>query len=169
MLGIEKAFIQASVETKMPFDETAFAIWCGCRILDIPTQLYTFTRDIQDELSKDTLVHGGVPHVVAALNLLGVPIPEVQDYPLSLFRFLGRHIKTSTIGYLRQRGSLVPVFVKPRGGTKLFNGFERRPFNTNIVSQAQIIIGTKIHNLFTFKDDFFTLRRVNGLEGAIAP
>ena len=123
MLGIEKAFIQASVETKMPFDETAFAIWCGCRILDIPTQLYTFTRDIQDELSKDTLVHGGVPHVVAALNMLGVPIPEVQDYPLSLFRFLGRHIKTSTIGYLRQRGSLVPVFVKPRGGTKLFNDF----------------------------------------------
>lgn len=123
MLGIEKAFIQASVETKLPLDETAFAVWCGCRILDIPTQLYTFTRDIQGELTKSTLVHGGVPHVVAALNLLGVPIPEVQDYPLCLTRFFGRNVSDSTMGYLRYRHSSQPVFVKPRGGTKLFNGF----------------------------------------------
>ena len=30
MLGIKKAFIQASLETKMPFDETAFAVWTAC-------------------------------------------------------------------------------------------------------------------------------------------
>jgi len=123
MLGIEKAFIQASLETKMPIDETAFAVWSGCRILDIPTQLYTFTRDIQGELTKNTLVHGGVPHVVAALNLLGVPLPEVQDYPPSLQGIFGRHINPSTMGYLRRRTSSRSIFVKPRGGTKLFNGF----------------------------------------------
>jgi hypothetical protein len=123
MLGIEKAFIQANLETGLPLDETAFAVWCGCRILDIETVLYKWTRDIQNELTKTTLVHGGVPHVRAALNLLGVPIPDVPDYPVSLFRFLGRHIITSTLGYLRSRTTSLPVFVKPRGGTKLFNGF----------------------------------------------
>jgi len=123
MLGIKKAFIQASLETKMPFDETAFAVWTACRMLDIEPVLYQWTRDIQPELARDTLVYGGVPHTIAALNLLGVPIPEVLDYPSSLEGYLGRTIKSSTIGALRQRASSVPVFVKPKGGTKLFNGF----------------------------------------------
>lgn len=123
MLGIEKAFIQANIETGLPLDETAFAVWSGCRVLDIEPVLYKWTRDIQGDLTKSTLVHGGVPHVRAALNLLGVPVPDVPDYPVSLFKLLGRHIITSTLGYLRHRTSSLPVFVKPRGGAKLFNGF----------------------------------------------
>lgn len=123
MLSIKKAFIQASLETKLPFDETAFAVYGACRLLDIEPVLYQFTRDIQLELARDTLVYGGVPYTIAALNFLGVPIPEVLDYPQSLQKYFGRRITESTIGALRQRGSSVPVFVKPKGGTKLFNGF----------------------------------------------
>jgi hypothetical protein len=123
MLGIEKAFIQANIETGLPLDETAFAVWSGCRVLDIKPVLYKWTRDIEGELTKNTLVHGGVPHVLAALRLLEVPIPTVSDYPTPLFKFLGRHVIATTIGYLRNRTTSLPVFVKPRGGTKLFNGF----------------------------------------------
>lgn len=123
MLGIEKAFIQANLETGLPLDETAFAVWSGCRILDIEPVLYKWTRDIQDQLKKTTLVHGGVPYVRAALNLLGVPLPKVLDYPPSIQKFFGRSITTATIDYLRHRTNSLPVFVKPMHGTKLFNGF----------------------------------------------
>jgi hypothetical protein len=141
MLGIKKAFIQASLETKMPLDETAFAVWYGCRMLDIEPTLYTFTRDIQGELAKDTFVYAGVPFTVAALNCLGVPIPEVLDYPTSLGNFFGRWINTSTLGALRQRKTSQPVFVKPKGGTKLFNGFL---YTGSIADQL---------NVNTFEDD----------------
>ena len=123
MLGISKAFIQASIETKMPFDETAFAVSSACRLLDIEPVLYQWTRDIQPHLARDTLVYAGVPFTVAALNLLGIPVPEVLDYPSSLANYFGREITQSTMGALRQRASSVPVFVKPMKGTKLFNGF----------------------------------------------
>jgi hypothetical protein len=123
MLGIKKAFIQASLETKMPFDETAFAVWTACRILDIEPVLYQFTRDIYPELTNDTLVYAGVPYTIAALNHLGVALPEVLDYPTALSPIFGRTISKATLGELRYRKSSFPVFVKPRGGTKLFNGF----------------------------------------------
>lgn len=123
MLGIKKAFIQANLETKMPFDETAFAVYSACRILDIEPVLYQFTRDIAPELARDTLVYAGVPYTIAAWNLLGIPVPEVLDYPSSLANYFGRTITQSTLGELRFRKSSVPVFVKPMKGTKLFNGF----------------------------------------------
>jgi hypothetical protein len=123
MLGIKKAFIQASLTTKMPLDETAFAVWYGCWALGIESTLYTSTKDIQGELAKNTFVYAGIPLTVAALNCLEVPIPEILDYPTSLENFLGRWINTSTLGALRQRKTSQPIFVKPRGGTKLFNGF----------------------------------------------
>lgn len=123
MLGIKKAFIQANLETKMPFDETAFAVYSACKILDIEPVLYQFTRDIYPELARDTLVYAGVPHTIAALSYLEVPVPEVQDYPSCLSPIFGRTISKSNLGELRYRKSSRPVFVKPRGGTKLFNGF----------------------------------------------
>jgi hypothetical protein len=123
MLGIKKAFIQANLETKFPFDETAFAVYSACRMLDIEPVLYRFNRDILPELSRETLVYAGVPYTVAALTFLEIPVPEVLDYPSSLEGYLGRRILSSTLGALRQRGSSVPVFIKPRGGTKIFNGF----------------------------------------------
>lgn len=123
MLGIKKAFIQANLETKMPFDETAFAVWTACRMLDIEPVLYQFTRDIYAELARDTLVYAGVPYTVGALTFLEIPIPEVLDYPPSLGPIFGRTISKSTLGELRYRKSSKPVFIKPRGGTKLFNGF----------------------------------------------
>jgi hypothetical protein len=123
MLGIKKAFIQASLETKLPFDETAFAVYSACRLLDIEPTLYQFTRDLYPELTRNTLVYAGVPHTIAALTFLGIPIPEVLDYPPSLANYFGREITQSTLGDLRQRRSSQPVFVKPMNGTKLFNGF----------------------------------------------
>jgi len=123
MLGIKKAFIQANLETKMPFDETAFAVYSACKTLDIEPVLYQFTRDIHAELARDILVYAGVPYTIAALTFLGIPIPEVLDYPSSLANYFGRKITQSTIGDLRHRRSSQPVFVKPMGGTKLFNGF----------------------------------------------
>jgi hypothetical protein len=63
MLGIDKAFVQANLETKLPIDETAFAVWSACRILDIEPTLYMFIRDIQDQLTKTTLVHAALPYI----------------------------------------------------------------------------------------------------------
>lgn len=141
MLNIEKAFIQASIDTQLPIDETAFAVWYGCRMLDIPTSLYCWTRDIERELRKNTFVHAGVPYTRAALRLLGVEVPEVLDYPPSLAKIFGRKIITTTLGELRQRRSSSPVFVKPKDGTKLFNGFL---YTGSIENQL---------NLNTFEDD----------------
>jgi len=123
MLGIKKAFVQCSLETKMPFDETAFAVYSACNLLDIEPVLYQFTRDIYPELAKDTLVYAGVPNTLAALRYLGIPTPEVLDYPVSLEPIFGRTISQSTLGELRNRRTSEPVFIKPLGGTKLFNGF----------------------------------------------
>lgn len=126
MLGIERAFIQASAETGMPFDETAFAVWSGCRSLGIETKLFCSMRDI-DDLRRTTFIHAGVPHFTAVLNLLEVPMPEVSDYPESLrfkaYKLFGRDIRESTLEWLRFRRRSDPVFIKPRYGSKIFNGF----------------------------------------------
>jgi hypothetical protein len=76
-------------------------------------------------LSDDALVAGEVDIVVAAMKQIGIPIPPPIDYPPSLTPFLHRNIWCGQYGDLRRHLDSHfprPVFAKPAGARKLFQG-----------------------------------------------
>jgi len=76
--------------------------------------------DIED-LGPDVGLFGYIGDVWRALRKLGIKKPEPLDYPDELKKYLGRKIKTSTIGYIRNN-TPNGIFVKPYSH-KIFTGF----------------------------------------------
>ena len=120
MSTIDAAFIQVDPIYKMPVDDTAFSVWSGCQQLDITTHFFTFVSDIQKDLSRKTLVHGGLTRVREALRCLGISEPHVPDAPEVLRPFFGRRLWVNTMKDFRQRVSLEPLFIKPLTIAKAF-------------------------------------------------
>lgn len=75
------------------------------------------------DISKETVVSGGVQAVRAALRQLDLEEPENIDLPESLNRFWGREVCVSTMGAVRQIERYdPPIHVKPLHGHKAFTG-----------------------------------------------
>lgn len=80
-------------------------------------------RRRQLPLSRDALVCGDVDMVEGAMKQLGIPPPQLNDYPDSLHSRLGRKVWRSSIARLESavfEGG--EVFAKPAGRRKLFTG-----------------------------------------------
>lgn len=75
-------------------------------------------------LARDTIVVGGVVTVLSALQRLGVPLPEIIDYPECLWPLLHREVRLGTLQEVRRRyaeGPQEPWFIKPVDH-KVFDG-----------------------------------------------
>jgi hypothetical protein len=75
-------------------------------------------------LTRETIVHGGVEQVRAALKQLGVAPPRFETYPYSLRKFMDRNPSDTTLGAVIeavQAPGFKPCFMKPQD-QKAFTG-----------------------------------------------
>lgn len=88
------------------------------------TEFFEFEDFEKVDIDRDTIVVGGIPVVIGALERLGVNPPDFVSIPASLMAFARRRVWTSTIGEVRDRvGSGESVFAKPiPSDRKLFSG-----------------------------------------------
>lgn len=73
-----------------------------------------------DDLGPEAIVCGFICDVNEAMDRMGRPRPELEDYPKELFPFMDRSFKRTTLGEVKSHPG-VEVFVKPVQ-QKLFTG-----------------------------------------------
>jgi len=123
---IRRAFVQEKGNGRL--DPEMRQVAEELRRRGVPVDLFTEKRLLRRQLAlaPDTLVAGYVPVVLGALQQLGVPAPEPDDYPACLRALLHRRIWESTVGEVEgaeNEGRSAAVFVKPKGRVKQFTGF----------------------------------------------
>ena len=74
-------------------------------------------------VQKDDVVYGGINTTLALLDRMGFPRPELINAHRELPEFLGREVRETTVGALRQNeAGMYPMFIKPLEDNKLFDG-----------------------------------------------
>lgn len=120
---ITKTYIQRGDHGEIMSD-ASYAFWDGCRQLGF--EIAFFTKDSFDaiELTKETLVNGGIGMVRKAFDRLGVPQPKVGEAPpASLLPFYGRRVWPTTMLEVRQGYEDNKFFfIKPLKEHKVFTG-----------------------------------------------
>lgn len=111
---IERAFIR--YRESLPESQATFAAADGFTMQGIPiTPFYGFGDLIElhedGRLNENTVVCGYIGDVHKALDLLGVPRPPPLDYPKHLDWLLGREVRSTTLGEVRN--GVKVQFVKP--------------------------------------------------------
>jgi hypothetical protein len=86
------------------------------------------------DLSPTVGVSGWIGDIHRALTLMGKKIPINVDYPEELKEFLGRNIRTGTLGEVRNH--IARVFVKPQE-QKAFQGFV---WENDSLSRGRIVV-----------------------------
>lgn len=97
----------------------------ACLLQDVPTQRVELKElDGQKEAlcQGDTLPMGSVEYVQHAMRLAGIAEPANLSYHPSIYGFLGREIRATTVGEQLYSASTAPIFIKPQA-TKTFTGF----------------------------------------------
>ena len=116
--NINKAYIQI---WKGDFaTEAAYSAFMGCEFLNIPTEKFAIEDIATIEITKDTIVFGGITAARQALSMLGVSLPPPLDIPEELYPYTKRNIQLGTVKSFMESGTF-PLFVKPRL-PKLFTG-----------------------------------------------
>lgn len=124
----EKVLVQKSPETGEFIDPNCYSAWHGFQKLGVWTESFVWAdlRDGNVELTRDTVVVGGILPVRTAVERLGCPPPLNVDYPDSLVPFLRRHVRRATIRDAHRLcvddKVVPPVFIKPVTGHKEFTG-----------------------------------------------
>jgi len=115
-MKLKLAYIQA--EAGIPATDPFFRAWDGFRKRGVRCELFE-PKQLEQRaipLAKDTLVAGGVPVVESALAAIGVTVPPADNLPVSLAKYRGRRVWTSTWGELRAQysgtGPPEPLWVK---------------------------------------------------------
>jgi len=105
-----------------PETEVLFSAWHGFWTLNVETAPFYWYEDVDkfDDLGPTVGVAGWLGDVWQGLKKLGKAIPPPLDYPEELREFLGRDVRKTTLGEVRQK--VAPIFVKPTEH-KLFTGF----------------------------------------------
>ncbi len=140
------------------FNLSTFNAWEGFKLLGIHTEFFDFKQMtngwLPTPLSKNTLVCGSIGAVRWALKEIGVPDPEMVDYPSELEPYWGRKIWTSTLSEIRQHEP--QVFIKPKLGHKLFNGHVRTGQIKDLIQTAMITDETEIYvsDIVNFLSEF---------------
>lgn len=74
------------------------------------------------DIKDNNIFLGSIQFIHDALTKLHKPIPNLEDYPASLNKFLKRKVWTSTINEIAADPEAWNVFVKPKGHRKKFVG-----------------------------------------------
>lgn len=129
---IHKAYVQKSSKTQEFINANVYSAWLGFEAIGVPTESFTWAQmEAGDlELTRDTIVVGGIPPVHMALDRLGIPKPDLSDYPHSLQPYLCRSVRLSTLREAHHSES--PIFVKPAGGLKAFDGHTLQCFKDSL-------------------------------------
>lgn len=142
MMAVITAYIHADRDG-IPANRNCYAAWEGFAERGAAAKLFVpadhCTADRQKltlDLNSDTVVHGTIPVVHAALRTLGIDPPAPLDYPDSLQRFLGRKVWETDLGRARDSASW-PLFIKPRYHGKAFAGLVVRAFR-NLLSTGDL-------------------------------
>lgn len=123
-MEIKKVFVES--EGGIPSNEAFYKAWEGFRKRRYPCELFEAAQLEDDslELSRETLVAGGLRVVEAAMKKIGMPVPDANNLPERLQSYRGRDTWASTWGELRQKYSATgppkPLFVKPLNRNKGF-------------------------------------------------
>ncbi len=83
------------------------------------------------KISPDDLVHGNINFVLKKLAAMGIEPPKTMEVPNCLNGYLGRITGFTTMKTIRKLSDH-PVFIKPKGAHKLFDGHVVREFNNLI-------------------------------------
>lgn len=122
-MEITKVFVES--ENGIPSNEAFYKAWEGFRKRRFDCELFE-AKQIGNSisLSRQTLVAGGLRVVEAAMNVIGMTVPEADNLPERLRAYRGRKIESSTWGELRAKyaesGPRQPLFVKPLSRNKAF-------------------------------------------------
>jgi len=110
--------------------EAAYSFWKGCDALGIDTVGFEQDAGIDDlEVTKETVVYGGIGTVRKAFTKLGVPQPTVGEMPpAEVLPFYGRRLWATTMlevryGYEDNKF----FFIKPLREHKAFGGHVTSP------------------------------------------
>lgn len=115
---IKKAYLQTF---KGEFaTEATYVAFLGCEHLRIKTEKFDYDEIDSLDITKDTIVFGGVTPIRHALGNLGVVVPEPIDIPEELYKYTKRDIEIGTVKHFKDNGNF-PLFVKPTT-LKLFTG-----------------------------------------------
>lgn len=121
---ITRAFVQVQNRNRPIVEAKALLAVLPSR--GIPVEPYSLKQMQRGKvpLARDILIAGDMDAVPWALKRMGV-VASLPCYPSSLFPYLGRQIRTSTVDRVRQRVELEgrPLFVKPKSKHKRFTGF----------------------------------------------
>jgi len=102
-------------------NDNCYTVWYG--LSRMGHEVHPFSMDnIPVDITKETVVHGGINTMRGIFNLLGVPQPEIHNPHEYLPEYFNRKFMSTTMGEIR--GVLnYPYFVKPEVDHKLFTGF----------------------------------------------
>ncbi|MHA3772612.1 ATP-grasp domain-containing protein [Verrucomicrobiota bacterium sgz303538] len=104
--------------------------WLGFQELGYETIMFEETTFDELHLTRESIVTGEIPIMLAAFTKLGILYTPLQYIPQSLHRFAARRIWTSTLGEVRNAvASGEALFAKPLEGTpRYFKGQVLRTF-----------------------------------------
>jgi hypothetical protein len=106
------------------FSEAAYAFWKGCKALGVETIGFEGIPVEDLDLTKETLVFGGIGNVRKAFTKLGVPQPTVGEMPPpEVLEFYGRRVWATTMAEVRAGYEENKFFfIKPLRAHKAFPG-----------------------------------------------
>ncbi|MDY6784037.1 MAG: ATP-grasp domain-containing protein [Cyanobacteriota bacterium] len=121
-----RAFLQEQGGGKLGEEEASLYRELTARGYPITLFLAKKMHRRQLPLTRQSFVAGEMDIVVAALKQLEISIPQPNDYPPSLAKFLHRRTWTSSLGVieakLQQEVEINPIFAKPANRRKRFTG-----------------------------------------------
>lgn len=122
-MKIEHVFIQST--EGVPEDEAFHKAWHGFRKRNIECSFVDADtiRDGSLQLSRSTLVAGGLRTVESAMKQIGMKMPVANNLPDELKEFFGRKIHKTSLGDVRSKWRQAKgesCFLKPLDQNKLF-------------------------------------------------
>lgn len=124
---INRALIQRTVAHEEVYYPSWAAAWMGFIERGYDIDFFTWQQlqagEIDHLLDRETILVGGVVPCRYAFKHYGIEPPNI-DYPDCLKPFLGREIRTTTLGnvWARYNDEGPTIFIKPRNEQKLFTG-----------------------------------------------
>ena len=171
---IEKVFVQRGEHGEI-MSEPAYAFWNGARMLGYDPEFFTVATIDEIEISRETVVHGGVGMVRRAFERLGIPQPRVDGLPPEeLKSFYGRRLWATTMAEVRQGyEDGHHFFIKPLKRHKAFTGLVMRPVISTLARTAhfeddfEIMASDVVHfdaeyRLFVYKGEVLDARLYRG-------
>ncbi len=129
----KKAYVQQ--QHGQWLNDNCYTMWYG--LTRMGYEVHPFTMDnIPQDITKHTVVHGGINTMRKIFDQLGVEQPPIHNPNDYLPQYCSRDFTETTIGDIRAMGPFPrPIFIKPLNDHKLFTGFVcTNVFNFNLIT-----------------------------------